>query len=189
MSAADRVFARHVRGLHRNAAGPAALAATRRNLDDVLQKLQRQDNPSADEPTETEELDYQGFVELDAIVPEAATSEFDRFTAKYPEHTSEAADPYFRRFRHTDNAGRITAEYLVPRDEFGSKSTWIYCLGPPPERPGRTQCTVEVPFGDQLWLKYAIPRRHLAEWRVVDVRVKAWVRTLIVLVSMLRPRT
>lgn len=149
-------------------------------LDDVLQKLENPNVPTADEPTETEELDYQGRVELGAIVPEAATSAFDRFTMKHPEDMDEPADPYFRRFQHTDNAGRIAFEYLVPRDEFGSKSTWIYCLGPPPERPGRTKCTVEVPFGDRLRLKYSIPRRHLAEWRAVDARVKAWVRTLIV---------
>jgi hypothetical protein len=135
--------------------------------------LDGEKSPAARDPT-PDELDYSGSIVIHSAAFDGRSAIFEDFTTKYPEQP-EPTDSAFRRFRHTYNDGRIAGEYLIPRDEFESGSVWIYCLGSSPKK-----CSVNMPFGDRLWLQYAIPRLAVAEWRLVDMRVKAWVNTLVV---------
>jgi hypothetical protein len=124
------------------------------------------------------ESGYAGYLIIEDTIQDHAAAATERITTRYAERVDDN-DPEFRRYWQTYSSGALLAEYLLPKEELDAQSVWIRCFATTLQRPDTTKCTVYTPFGDRLQLQFAIPRRDVGKWRVVDARFKSWLRDLI----------
>lgn len=76
----------------------------------------------------------------------------------------------------------VTRDYFVPAEQEKSGPV-LQCLPLPAgstAESSHTNCTAYAQFNERMLITYTVPRRDIDQWRAIDERVRALIRTFVV---------